>query len=90
MWTFQRYHAWLDARKNWYLPGQKPEPADDEEGGAASTPARPQAFPIGSSPTKSEPKHDLAAHAPAAKGAARIDIEPGESEFGKILKRPGE
>ena len=34
----------------------------------------------------------MLAHAPVpdAKGPVRIEIEPGESEFGKILKRPGE
>ncbi len=24
MWTLQRYRAWLDSRKNWYIPGQDP------------------------------------------------------------------
>ena len=24
MWTLQRYRAWLDSRKNWYIPGQNP------------------------------------------------------------------
>ncbi len=27
---------------------------------------------------------------PSPKPPVRIEIEPGESEFGKILKRPGE
>ena len=90
MWTFQRYRAWLDARKNWHLPGQSPEAADGEEGGAAAAPARPQAFPIGSKLAEYETKPGVAAHAHAAKAPVRIDIEPGESEFGKILKRPGE
>src|SRR5512136_2556798 len=26
MWTLQRYRAWLDSRKNWYIPGQTAEP----------------------------------------------------------------
>jgi twitching motility protein PilT len=25
MWTFQRYRSWLEARKTWNLPGEKPE-----------------------------------------------------------------
>jgi twitching motility protein PilT len=90
MWTFQRYRTWLDARKNWYLPAQSPEPTDGEMSEAGPTPARPPAFPISSKPAKSEAKSGGASHAPAAKAAVRIDIEPGESEFGKILKRPGE
>ena len=90
MWTFQRYRTWLESRKSWYIPGQTPEPADGEGSEAAPTPARPPAFPLASKPTKSETKHGSPAHAHGSKGSARIEIEPGESEFGKILKRPGE
>jgi twitching motility protein PilT len=90
MWTLQRYRAWLDSRKNWYIPGQTPEPADGEPGEAAPPPERPTAFPLAPRTSKAETKHGSSPHAPATKGHARIEIEPGEGEFGKILKRPGE
>jgi twitching motility protein PilT len=90
MWTLQRYRAWLDGRKNWYLPGQTPEPADGEPGEAAPPPERPAAFPLAPKSSKAETKHGSHPPAPGAKGHARIEIEPGEGEFGKILKRPGE
>ena len=90
MWTFQRYRAWLDSRKNWYIPGKTPEPAESEAAEAAPAPARPPAFPIAPKPSKAETKHASPSHPPGAQAATRIEIEPGESEFGKILKRPGE
>ena len=90
MWTLQRYRSWLDSRKNWYIPGKTAEPADDEAAEAAPAPARPPAFPIAPKPSKSEPKHASPSHLPGAKATTRIEIEPGEGEFGRILKRPRE
>jgi twitching motility protein PilT len=90
MWTVSRYRAWLDSRKNWYIPGKTPEPADGEPGEAPPPPANPPAFPIAQRPAKPEPKHGLHSHATGAKSSTRIEIEPDESAFGKILKRPGE
>jgi twitching motility protein PilT len=90
MWTLQRYRSWLDARKNWYIPGKTPEPADTEPGEAAPPPPHPPAFPIAHKPARPEAKHVSPTHAPGAKSSTRIEIEPVESEFGKILKRPGE
>ena len=90
MWTLQRYRTWLDNRKNWYVPGKTAEPADDAAADPSPTSARPPAFPIASKPFKPEPKPGSLAPPPADKASTRIEIEPGESEFGKILKRPGE
>ena len=90
MWTLQRYRTWLDNRKNWYIPGKTAEPAENEPPEAAPAPARPPAFPIALEPSKAESKHGPRPHSPGAKANTRIEIEPGESEFGKILKRPGE
>jgi twitching motility protein PilT len=90
MWTSQRYRAWLDSRKNWYVPGQTPEAADSEPGEAGPPSSRAPAFPIAPKPSRSETKPGSQAHMPGAKGHARIEIEPGEGDFGKILKRPEE
>jgi hypothetical protein len=48
------------------------------------------AFPIASKTAKPDPKSELPRHAPGNKGPTVIEIEPIESGFGKILKRPGE
>jgi twitching motility protein PilT len=90
MWTQQRYRAWLDARKNWYIPGKTPEPADGEPGEAPPAPARPPAFPLAPKAAKPEVRHSSHSHSQEPKPPGRIEIEPGEGEFGKILKRPGE
>lgn len=92
MWSFQRYRSWLESRKNWHIPGSTPEVAEAENVDPAPTAARPQAFPISSkaaaAPTKGfNPTPSLAA---GTKPAGRIEIEPSESEFGRILKPPGE
>ena len=54
MWTSQRYRAWLDSRKNWYVPGQTPEAADSEPGEAGPPASRAPAFPIAPKPSRSE------------------------------------
>ena len=90
MWTVSRYRGWLDSRKNWYIPGKTPEPADGEPGEAPPPPTNPPAFPIAQKSSKPEPKHGSQSHATGAKTSTRIEIEPDESAFGKILKRPGE
>lgn len=90
MWTLQRYRSWLDSRKNWYLPGQTPDAAEAEAPEAAPRPARPAAFPIAGKAAKPDSRSGLSRHAAEPKNPAVIEIEPGESTFGKILKRPGE
>ncbi len=83
MWTFQRYARWLDHRTNWHLPGQSPEPPESEPAeivsSAASLPPviRPPGKSPGPAPGQSVPAND------------RIEIEPVEGAFGKILKKPG-
>lgn len=99
MWTFQRYRSWLETRTGWSLPGQSAEGPDDEVGEVKGTPAAP------SRPTAPPPEHRSPASSvsstvrrqafpTAAPGkpqpGGRIEIEPVEGEFGKILKRPGE
>ena len=87
MWTFQRYRAWLENRTSWNLPGQNAEPPDSESAESALPPA---ALPAYAQAPKPEKRAASAPALPEAKPPGRIEIEPGESEFGKILKRPGE
>ena len=90
MWSFQRYRTWLDNRKSWHVPGQASEPVDNEPAEAEVPPARPPVFPITSKGARTEANPTPAPKYAGAPGVQTIDIEPGESEFGKILKRPGE
>ena len=92
MWTFHRYRTWLENRANFSVPAQA-EPPDSE----AAEPAAPAAAipALTRTPNTSRiEKKALPAHSPApqpqpAKSSGRIEIEPVEGEFGKILKRPG-
>jgi twitching motility protein PilT len=91
MWTFQRYRNWLDHRTNWQVPGEHPEPPDSE----ATEPVTPApvlpAFTTMAKAAKPEPKPAPTHGSPApAKPPGRIEIEPVDGGFGKILKRPGE
>jgi twitching motility protein PilT len=82
MWSFQRYAKWLEARTNLAVPNYKSEPPDNE-------PADPPTIepltrrPAGSSGTGKKP----AIPASEAGTAQRIEIDPSESDFGKILKK---
>jgi twitching motility protein PilT len=80
MWTFQRYAKWLETRTNFFIPGQNAEPPDSEP--AESLPAAAALPALTSAPKVVEKK----AKAPAAHESGRIEIEPVEGEFGKILK----
>ena len=82
MWTFQRYAKWLETRNNFFIPGQNAEPPDSES--AESLPAAPVLPVLTSAPKAVEKK----ARTPRAHESGRIEIEPIEGEFGKILKKP--
>ena len=87
MWSFQRYSKWLDSRSNFFVPGQTAEPPDSEP--ADDTPAATALPPLLAS-TKTAKSIPPSAP-PRATGAGevhRIEIEPDETGFGKILKQP--
>ena len=87
MWTFQRYAKWLESRTNFFIPGQNAEPPDSE-------PAEPVAGRAACrrSPTAPKAEKKMAsrqsARASGANEVHRIEIEPDEGGFGKILKKP--
>jgi twitching motility protein PilT len=87
MWSLQRYRAWLESRTNWSLPAQNAEPPDSES--TDETPATgivpgPVPAPKLTKTEKPAPERWT------ARKEERIEIEPVEGEFGKILKRPGD
>ncbi len=82
MWTLERYRTWLERKKNWFIPARDSESLEAEPG-EAPPPAVPSAPP---------PKPRAAApatppSAPSQATGGRLEIEPEESPFGKILKR---
>jgi twitching motility protein PilT len=83
MWTFERYRGWLDSRTKWAVPDQVEDAAESAPGESEEPPppiARPAA-PKSSTPQKTPAK-------PAERTAGeRIEIEPVDAGFGKILKR---
>jgi twitching motility protein PilT len=86
MWGFQRYCKWLETRTNLFVPGQgSAEPPDSEPAEATFVAAPLPSVPAAS---RTEKKSRIATPAPGAKEGHRIEIEPVEGEFGKILKRP--
>jgi twitching motility protein PilT len=78
MWTFQRYAKWLETRSNFFIPGQGVEPPDSEPSESLPAAALP-AMAIA-------PKVEKKTKAPDTTESGRIEIEPVEGEFGKILK----
>jgi twitching motility protein PilT len=86
MWTLQRYRMWSDSRTNWFIPEEHPEPPDSEPEEPAAVPASNAGAAPPAKPPQSE-KPPVPSH---SKGGGRIEIEPVEGEFGRILKRPGE
>jgi twitching motility protein PilT len=90
MWSYQRYRTWLDNRTRWNNPDQNPEPPDTEPQEETATPAMPSLAPAPAKVARPERKVESAPATTPGKTPGRIEIEPDESEFGKILKRPGQ
>jgi len=81
MWTFQRYGTWLEKRTTWYVPGQNAE-APDSESDEAATDLRP----LASAPKPPVHEQKTKPATPGQGMGGRIEIEPSEGDFGKILK----
>jgi twitching motility protein PilT len=85
MWTFDRYRTWLERRTNWFIPSKATdepdlelaEPAHTSLPLPALTPAAPKPAAAGEKPAPVQP---------SSLPGGRIEIEPIESPFGKILK----
>ncbi len=95
MWTFQRYARWLDGRTNFYIPDKNAESAEDkmvdDVPAAAALPAMPPKLPTAAPRVERQTSHTPAPSSRPASGGGdvhRIEIEPDEGEFGKILKKP--
>ena len=84
MWTFQRYAKWLDSRTNFFIPGATPEPPESKL--ADDLPLAPPLL----SPPKPEKKTHFASPppVPGGKEIQRIEIDPDETGFGRILRKP--
>jgi twitching motility protein PilT len=89
MWSFQRYRSWLESRGNWSLPGQKEAEVPDEDTNLPSETTQPSSIPPMPA-SKPDLRSATPPQTPAPARTERIEIEPVESEFGRILKRPGE
>jgi twitching motility protein PilT len=90
MWSFTRYRKWLEQKKTWHKPGSTVESPEAEPEETVVSPA-PMRLPSIIRPTApAAPAESHHATEPAQTGGpTRIEIEPVEGEFGKILKRPG-
>src|SRR2546427_3593332 len=89
MWSFQRYRSWLESRTKWQIPGENVEPPDSETV-ETSLPIGALAALAAPNSVRVEKKAAPVPQVPTEKSSTRIEIEPVEGEFGKILKRPGE
>jgi hypothetical protein len=83
MWSFQRYAKWLEGQTNFFIPGQSAEPPDSEPAEATTVAPLP---PLAAAPKKDK-RGKIPSAAPAATEGQRIEIEPTEGAFGKILKK---
>lgn len=80
MWTFARYCAWLEKRTSWFIPPPDAEPPDSE---TDDTPIAAAPLPVATAASKAQaPKSP----GPGPSGSKRIEIEPVEGDFGRILK----
>jgi twitching motility protein PilT len=96
MWSFQRYARWLDGRTNFHIPGQTAESAEDKVSDdlPAATSLPPMLPRSAAAPRTERPMSSASSATPrsAAGGGGggdmhRIEIDPDESGFGKILKK---
>ncbi|HAB18345.1 MAG TPA: PilT/PilU family type 4a pilus ATPase [Verrucomicrobiota bacterium] len=83
MWSVQRYHSWVEARKKWHLPGDAAESLDADAPVAAPDRILP-GLRAGTPTTTSAVRTSVS---PAARSSGRIEIEPVEDAFERIIKR---
>lgn len=90
MWSLHRYRTWLDNRAKWHTPEQPEEAPDSEPSDTVVPSSGPvlQPAPVLEPKNRPQPKSDRVAAPKSIPGV--IEIEPEETEFGKILKRPGQ
>lgn len=81
MWTFPRYRSWIEKRTHFQTKFEPPLTSTNRESRAVveGTQSADQLRP-NTPPEPAPPK------TPSPSGSGRIEIEPDESEFGKILK----
>jgi len=84
MWTWQRYQAWLEKKKDWYIPTAD-EQAESEPAEASGPPA--SLPPVGARPAKAESKAPPAPPGSGLKPSGPIEIEPVEGGLGEVLKK---
>ncbi|HVR36984.1 MAG TPA: PilT/PilU family type 4a pilus ATPase [Methylomirabilota bacterium] len=88
MWTFQRYRNWMERKRDWHVPSSQDELPDEEPGGME--PHVPTGLPHGgkaaSNPAPAPSDGPRTSHKPPLPSSGRIEIEPVEGEFGKILR----
>jgi twitching motility protein PilT len=87
MWTFARYRNWIEARKNWCRPDEASEPPDSDLPDVPTNVPEIHKERIDGMATKTS--HAAPPASASLSRGSRIEIEPEEGEFGKILKRPG-
>jgi hypothetical protein len=78
MWSLQRYRSWLQNRKKWHPPTEPAEAPDSDPSG--EVPHLPTT-PLIKTTKPATP------HQPASPSGDRIEIEPEEGDWGKILKK---
>ncbi len=85
MWTFDRYRTWLERKNQWSIPDR----LDSAEAETAESvrPAAPLPSPQAKPTTPTETASPPTTAGAKPSGSGRIEIEPVESPFGKILKR---
>ena len=84
MWTFDRYRTWLERRTSWHIAAGQGDAAESD-GAVGEAPAPlPRSQTVANEGVKTERAR------PSTTGpqpGGRIEIDPEESPFGKILKR---
>ena len=85
MWTYQRYRSWLEARKNWHLPGERVE----EEPMGESPEAEEVRFmpPPISKPLPVPVVDKIAPSAPVGVKEDLLEIEPEEGGLEAIISK---
>src|SRR5258706_2553087 len=83
MWTYQRYKAWMESKKNWFIPGEAEAAENDaQEEGPIGPPPRPALTKLPE--TAATPSRTSAA-VPKTRGP--IEIEPVEGGLKSLLKK---
>lgn len=89
MWTYARYQAWLEAKKDWHIPDAREKAETESVAPSALPPLTTQPRPTGAPHPTGAPSKPASVESGATRRPRPIEIEPVEGGLEALIKELG-